>query len=626
MLHFSRLHTLRKHTTFLSPLLWEKNFFVVGGAVRDLLLWITTDPTDIDLTLAADPDQLRDDMPYDDSQISRFRTEKFGTMTIIPKDTATEYEITPFRTESWYEDHRHPDTVTRSNNLIDDACRRDFTINCLYRHSIKAPLLQGEAGWGDNRRKITYLKNTNKLRAKLEQHKKNKTPLVIIDNDNENNNKNNNPETTNLLTQTLILQDHDTIADIYAWGDTHISTLLEAINRSATYTSSQSESLEMHSSLSIVIDPHGWLIDMLKRSIQTVGEAQKRFTEDALRIVRGIRFANTLNQDIPQNDQQNSGFDINKQTRNAMTSHSHLVTTIAYERLWDEIVKVFKKHNPYGYIALIEKLWLLSHIFPAVAHTQWNVQPIRYHPFDTYNHTLLTLHALQWYHIQHKTHKQRQSTRSYTTALAMLYHDVGKPAQYAQMETAMAENPDDPNRALVEHHTDSGTHLAKKDLSRLTIPKKDIEEICRYIKHHHRPGEILQSSKKKQLGKIRKLLSEWGLTRCLRLLDIAIADRLGQLNPLQPPAITQLEQMKETLITLDQQEGRFHKEDLAVRGWDILSHYNISPGPLIWEILTKIFERVIVDTSTRNIPIEIYRYIDWLDIMSLSTWKSKKIQ
>lgn len=56
-------------------------------------------------------------------------------MTIIPKnqsDTTTQYEITPFRTETTYSDSRHPDEVVRSDSLLEDSQRRDFTINCMY--------------------------------------------------------------------------------------------------------------------------------------------------------------------------------------------------------------------------------------------------------------------------------------------------------------------------------------------------------------------------------------------------------------------------------------------------------------------------------------------------------------
>ena len=72
------------------------------------------------------------ELPEEDR--SCFRTEKFGTMTLVDKATDPHcfYEITPFREETGYADNRHPDEIVWSNNLLADSCRRDFTINSLY--------------------------------------------------------------------------------------------------------------------------------------------------------------------------------------------------------------------------------------------------------------------------------------------------------------------------------------------------------------------------------------------------------------------------------------------------------------------------------------------------------------
>lgn len=70
-----------------------------------------------------------------DHLFSFFETEKYGTMTLIPRTDEshqTQYEITPFRTETSYSDGRHPDKVVWSNSLVEDSKRRDFTINAMY--------------------------------------------------------------------------------------------------------------------------------------------------------------------------------------------------------------------------------------------------------------------------------------------------------------------------------------------------------------------------------------------------------------------------------------------------------------------------------------------------------------
>ncbi len=101
-----------------------------------------------------------------------------------------------------------------------------------------------------------------------------------------------------------------------------------------------------------------------------------------------------------------------------MKKSYHLVQYLAKERIHDEIVKVFSANNPFGYVALLDEANLLQYIFPSLARCKGNEQPIRYHPFDTYSHILLTL----WY--------VQQINSNYLVKLGMLYHDVGKPDQY----------------------------------------------------------------------------------------------------------------------------------------------------------------------------------------------------
>lgn len=159
MLHFDTLHTLLPHAQLLDAVLPQTQRFFVGGCIRDLLLDIIDEPTDLDVTMSGNPEEIREQMEFDEKLFSRFRTEKFGTMSLITKNSPfrkgggeaggfnsditgyqgeqiVTYEITPFRQESGYADFRHPDEIVRSNSLLEDSARRDFTINCLYRTTV----------------------------------------------------------------------------------------------------------------------------------------------------------------------------------------------------------------------------------------------------------------------------------------------------------------------------------------------------------------------------------------------------------------------------------------------------------------------------------------------------------
>ncbi len=82
-------------------------------------------------------------------------------------------------------------------------------------------------------------------------------------------------------------------------------------------------------------------------------------------------------------------------------------------------MKAFTEGDPFGFIALLDEAKILEILFPALATTKYIEQPVRYHPFDVYTHTLLTLFQLQ------------RINKDPLVRLAMLYHDVGKVEQFA---------------------------------------------------------------------------------------------------------------------------------------------------------------------------------------------------
>jgi tRNA nucleotidyltransferase (CCA-adding enzyme) len=111
-------------------------------------------------------------------------------------------------------------------------------------------------------------------------------------------------------------------------------------------------------------------------------------------------------------------FDFDKATRNSVKKNHALIKNVAKERIKEEIMKAFTVGNPFGFISLLDEAQLLEHLFPALYATKNIEQPIRYHPFDIYVHTLLCLFELQ------------KINKDPIVRLAMLYHDVGKVDQF----------------------------------------------------------------------------------------------------------------------------------------------------------------------------------------------------
>ena len=191
----------------------------------------------------------------------------------------------------------------------------------------------------------------------------------------------------------------------------------------------------------------------------------------------------------------------------------------------------------------------------------------------------------------------------------MLYHDVGKPGQYAYISEQKIKNPEKIDMSNYKHHTEIGLPLAKKDLQNIWCTKKEIEEILRYIRWHHRPWEILDGKVEKRNKKLKKMISEVGIEKVLQLMDLTIADRNGQFNPLQAPAIEEIQELKVLAKKIYNEEWRFTTKNLAVNGYDLIKEYNISPWPDLWKLLKQIFERVLTDVKNRNNKKIIFQQI-----------------
>jgi tRNA nucleotidyltransferase/poly(A) polymerase len=125
-----------------------------------------------------------------------------------------------------------------------------------------------------------------------------------------------------------------------------------------------------------------------------------------------LRFVNVLNHQLKSKKSDSTLFDFDKATRNALKRNHHLIENIAKERIKDELIKIFTKGDPFGFVALLDESHMLQTIFPSVYATKYIQQPVRYHPFDVYTHTLLTLYELQ------------KINNNYLVRLSMLYHDV----------------------------------------------------------------------------------------------------------------------------------------------------------------------------------------------------------
>jgi len=560
MFCFEKLSILNKHLKYLQKKLWEESIFAVGWCIRDIILWISQEPDDVDISMSGDPKKIYQNI--DKKDISHFITEKFGTITIIPKNEQNkiQYEITPFRKESWYDDKRHPTEIERTNDLLMDVQRREFTIWAIYYFFS-----------GKNN---SWLQNSVKLPPEEILAQLKKIWYIYL-------------EEVNLR----IIQNHKIIENIFQKWKFQIKNL-EKLKKEIL----DKKNIKFGEDIQILIDPVLWLQDMILWKLTTVWNPDNRFQEDALRIMRALRFINVINTKLQKTNTQKHYFDIEKNTRNSIKKNFFQIQYVAKERLKIELDKVFTQWNPFGFVALLDETNMLKFIFPSVYATKNIDQPIRYHPFDIYHHTLLVLFFTQ------------KQTSNPLVRIASLYHDVGKVDQYYLYSLWI--DRDEVAKIPELNHRNSSSILATKDLRALGFSNKEIDETAWYIDNHHRPEEILWAKIENQEKKLRKLLSDAWIEKILNLFDLVMWDRMGHFNPVQPPETDEINMLIEKAKKLHQAEWQFTPKNLAISWNDIMSHFKLNPGKKVWELLSKSFDWVIEEITTRNNKKSILSYLE----------------
>jgi poly(A) polymerase/tRNA nucleotidyltransferase (CCA-adding enzyme) len=303
-----------------------------------------------------------------------------------------------------------------------------------------------------------------------------------------------------------------------------------------------------------VIDLFNGQEDLKNKIIRAVGEPKERFSEDALRMIRAVRFAVTLGE----------GWKIEEKTKEAIKENAHLIEMIAKERIRDELIKIIMSERAVQGIELLRETNLLKHILPEILEG-YKVTQNKHHIYDCYEHYLRSLDFAA-----------KKGFNLYVR-LAALFHDIGKP------RTKRGEGPD----ATFYGHEIVGAKMTEKILRRLCFPKKDIEKIVKLVRYHlfyYNPGEVGESS-------VRRLLRKVGKENIEELLQVRMADRIGSGVPkAEPYKLRHLRYMIEKVS-----QDPISVKMLKVDGNDVMEILKIKPGPKVGQILHILLEEVIED-------------------------------
>lgn len=408
--------------------------YVVGGCVRDFLLGRV--PHDWDICTNALPEQMKECF----ASYHVIETGlKHGTLTVMVDHVG--YEITTYRTDGEYTDHRHPDSVQFVCTLQEDLMRRDFTIN------------------------------------------------------------------------------------------------------------------EMAADISGKIrDFYDGQFDLEHKWIRCVGDPNKRFMEDPLRILRAMRFQSKL------------GFVIEQSTEDAMRRYRHLLQYISAERINSELTGILMG-DCYSTLTCFPDVLsvCIPEIKPCIGFQQNNP----HHNRNVWEHTLFAISA---------------APKDLYTRLALLYHDIGKPLCYS-FESGVGH---------FYGHAVISKDIAEKSLRGLRYDNQTVKLVTQLVEAHDRTIEPRKPV-------IRRCLNKMGLKQFLRLLDVKEADYMAQaqLYGDRLHKVEILQMTNEIFVAQIQQEDCFSLKDLAINGDDLIQ-LGYKPGKKIGTVLNQLLEMVIDGTMENS--------------------------
>jgi len=337
-----------------------------------------------------------------------------------------------------------------------------------------------------------------------------------------------------------------------------------------------------------IIDPFGGQDDLKNGIIRAVGEAEKRFNEDALRMLRAVRFAvelssmeqvsQSLVKPVSRSDVKRS-FIIEERTAKAIKNNAAWLQAISKERVRDEFVKIIMSERPEEGILLLHDLDLLQYIIPEF-EKGFGVAQNKHHIYSIFEHGVFSLKfAARPSKISKRNFDEAEKKNNLIIRLAALLHDVAKS------QAKRGEGPD----ATFYNHDIMGARLAARILERLRFDNETIERVANLIRHHMFVYDIGTVSE----AGIRRLLVRVGPENMKDLLALRVADRLGSGVPkAQPYRLRHFQYMVDKV-----QHDAISVKMLKINGNDLMETLKIKPGPKIGAILDVLLAEVIEEPA-----------------------------
>ncbi|MBN2403820.1 MAG: HD domain-containing protein [Spirochaetes bacterium] len=309
-----------------------------------------------------------------------------------------------------------------------------------------------------------------------------------------------------------------------------------------------------------IIDYVNGLEDIGKRLIRSIGDPIDRFSEDGLRPYRACRFAAKLY------------FSIDTDTLSAIPKTLETAKAVSAERVRDELLKIMDTEKPSIGLEYMRESGLMAIVLPELLEG-FNLRQNKYHIYDIYYHSLYSCDAIPG--------------ADRIIKFAALLHDIGKPITRKEGEDG---------EGTFYNHEVVGTKITRRIMKRLKFSNEEIIKVTNLIINHmfHYVDDWTD-------GAVRRFMRKVGLENLDDLLMLRLADRRGngQRDGLPAPIM----QLQRRIAKVIEEDSALTVRDLDIDGHDIMTEFNVKPGPVIGKILNELLEMVLDDPEANKCEI-----------------------
>ena len=313
-----------------------------------------------------------------------------------------------------------------------------------------------------------------------------------------------------------------------------------------------------------IVDEFDGIGDLKHKIIRCVGEPKERFGEDALRILRAVRFSAQL------------GFDIDEKTKEAMEALVQNLEKISAERIQVELVKLLMSDHP-DYLRTAYETGITKVVLPEFDACMECEQNNSFHIYTVGEHTL---------------HSLLQVENDKVLRLTMLFHDFGKPMTHSKSEEGVSK---------FYGHPAVSSEMSREIMRRLKFDNDTTDKVKKLVLEHDR-------FIKNEPNRVRRAVSKIGKELFPYFLKVRRADILAQNPEIQAERLEELEVLQKLYEEVLQKEEAVSVKELAIDGKDLLAA-GVKQGKQIGEILNDLLELVleVPEKNSKEVLMNVVR-------------------